>query len=65
MVVLVKEEPFSLELREERLDGEAHRLQFLEGDVLVEVRPSPEAPGLHAVVQDRSPSVVVEESQWM
>ncbi len=58
-VVLEKEESLPLELREEGLDGVTHRLQFLEGDVLLEARHGSETPGLHAIVQHRSPSVVV------
>jgi hypothetical protein len=59
LVVLVKEESLTFEIREESFDGAAHRLQFLEGNVLVEVRHGPKTPGLHAVVQHRSPSIVV------
>ena len=59
LVVLVKEESLPLELREKDLDGAAHRLKLLEGDVLLEVRHGPKTPGLHAIVEHRTPSVVV------
>ncbi len=54
LVVFVEYKAFFLELRTEGLYGAAHRLQILEGDVLVQVRHPPETSGFHPVVEDYS-----------